>query len=169
MPNYWKVNIKDSRDPKNTPNGKQTTKDKIDYCKNNNIIAIGWAVGDPALPWDKYRDDVERHYSNKNDKKNADSFKVAADKLESMKKGDIVLVNPIGKDHRVLCRISDDYPPKTINNRPDIDIGTYREVSFIKCLPKNIMTPTMIKCFPRRAVEQIRDTKAINEIINLIP
>lgn len=121
----WCINLKDNRDGKSLPEGKRKTKEKIEYCLTNKIIAIGWAPAETVnTSWEEYYRATEDYYANRpNDLR---GFHCAANAITRMKKGDLVWFKE-DVNHVHLFEIIS-VKPELENWKREIDVGPYRKV-----------------------------------------
>lgn len=168
MRKVWCVNLKDNREQKDLPNGVRTTKEKVEHCRNNGIVAIGWAVSDKKV-WKDYRREVEKHYAT--NKGELYGFKCAANALERMKNGDLVwaVIHDSKINERWLLQVVDNYEPATDKQNPSIDIGAHRSCTFMAKYSKSQLPDCLKDLYSRHTIEQIGDKRAAarKEIENL--
>lgn len=168
MRKVWCMNLKDNREQKDLPNGVRMTKEKVEHCRNNGIVAIGWAVSNKKV-WKDYRQEVEQYYAT--NKGELYGFKCAANALKKMRKGDLVwaVVHDSKINERWLLQVVGNGDPATDKQKPIIDVGAHIDCKFMAKYSKSQLPDCLKDLYSRHTIEMVGNARVVarKEIENL--
>lgn len=148
--NIWCMNLKDNR--KENKNADKAL--KFWLCKENDMIAIGWAVSENVQTWEEYKEIADDKFGKDR------AYKAAIHNISAMKKDDLVWVkNPVTSE-RYLAKILDE-APHICNQWKEKDICANRKVKYYEV--KSELPPSLKRLNARWTIEKIHRDAVVDE------
>lgn len=146
----WCMNLKDNR--KENKNADKAL--KFWFCKENGMIAIGWAVPEDVQTWEEYKEIADDKYGKDR------AYKAAIHNISAMKKDDLVWVkNPVTSE-RYLAKILDKVP-QVCNQWKEKDICANRKVEYYDV--KSDLPLCLKQLYARWTIEKIHRDAVVHE------
>lgn len=157
--NLWRINIKP--DVKNRENPRE-------FCINNNILGVGWSVGDEKnMSWEEYYDKALKkyYYKNEDSKEVKDGgvswWKALNAICNRMKEGDLCWARD-EKGIYYLGKITGDWKYRHEDEYQQLDLVNIRECEWVRIGTVDEVPGKVVNSFAARsAVQRVSDDTAL--------